>query len=379
MYTSIFLRTFMEEQSRNIVSHHISSTDFEMPKEILFLEENTLLEGSAIYIGNKRQVFDHLSSIPKATQCVYFIYHDSSCPSFKLPRCHDVCYIETSLPFSTLYNCIVSYTAEYQSRAVNHHVISDVFQELFSKETLDSFQLLHFLEALPVPLNDYTSLLVIHFDQEQYENRIDELVNHLQTALPTSNIGTHNNYIVILWSGDSFTFAPPDYVLDIFEPLLQEFNAHMVVTTSIRRYENIPHIYQMVLLLFDIIHLVPTIKGKRIVEMHRTNIYLAAYLCYKKCISDYNADFYQYLIHLDILNLYHYDLDNNSMLEETLITYLTNGMGMNETAQSLNIHRNTLVYRLKKIKSILKDDMNDPVIRTKYIFSHILLEFGKEN
>lgn len=53
------------------------------------------------------------------------------------------------------------------------------------------------------------------------------------------------------------------------------------------------------------------------------------------------------------------DKSTDADLLNTLSSYLSHNLNMNATAESLYIHRNTLHYRLEKIKSILNMDIND--------------------
>ncbi len=53
----------------------------------------------------------------------------------------------------------------------------------------------------------------------------------------------------------------------------------------------------------------------------------------------------------------------NSNLINTLLYYLRFGGNIQQSAQQLFIHKNTLSYRLNRIKTILNVDINDPVIR----------------
>ena len=57
------------------------------------------------------------------------------------------------------------------------------------------------------------------------------------------------------------------------------------------------------------------------------------------------------------------DRATNSTLLETLRCYLMNGCNAIAAAQQLFIHKNTLNYRLNRIRSILNADLNDPAVR----------------
>ena len=54
-----------------------------------------------------------------------------------------------------------------------------------------------------------------------------------------------------------------------------------------------------------------------------------------------------------------YDKQNATNMVETLDCYFACNCNVSETAKALFIHRNTLIYRIDKIKSILGRDLKD--------------------
>lgn len=60
-----------------------------------------------------------------------------------------------------------------------------------------------------------------------------------------------------------------------------------------------------------------------------------------------------------ITELIHKDQENNTELYETLKVYLLCENNVTTAAKQLHIHRNTMVYRLKQIKNIMKVDFNE--------------------
>lgn len=61
--------------------------------------------------------------------------------------------------------------------------------------------------------------------------------------------------------------------------------------------------------------------------------------------------------------------DPNSNLLHTLEVFLDSGCSLVKTSQALYIHRNTLIYRLNKIKEILTYDLDDPEVQFKMNFA----------
>lgn len=66
----------------------------------------------------------------------------------------------------------------------------------------------------------------------------------------------------------------------------------------------------------------------------------------------------QQLCHPGILLLYKADKESNSNYIETLNKYFKNNQNAIKTSEELFIHRSTLLYRLDKIRAIIKDDWN---------------------
>jgi hypothetical protein len=89
-----------------------------------------------------------------------------------------------------------------------------------------------------------------------------------------------------------------------------------------------------------------------------------------------NNDDISVFIHSDVLNLIEYDKANNSDLSRTLFYYLYFGENSTDAANYLGIHRNTLKYRLGKIKELLSLDIDDKNKRLLLLGSYIMFGFS---
>lgn len=72
-----------------------------------------------------------------------------------------------------------------------------------------------------------------------------------------------------------------------------------------------------------------------------------------------NTDVLKSFYDTSIKKLVEYDNENNTNLVETLDMYFKSKGNMSQSAKMLFIHRNTLLYRLDKIKEILETDLED--------------------
>lgn len=68
-------------------------------------------------------------------------------------------------------------------------------------------------------------------------------------------------------------------------------------------------------------------------------------------------------------DLIHYDQENGNNLIETLHIYLLCDCGIKETAQKLFLHPNTVAYRVKRIKQIIKYDLDSYEFKMAYLFA----------
>ena len=76
------------------------------------------------------------------------------------------------------------------------------------------------------------------------------------------------------------------------------------------------------------------------------------------------------LIHPEVQKLIDYDKKHHTDFSETLRVYLEHERSQSKTAAALNLHRNTLTYRLQRIRELLNADLEDPDVRL-----HLQLSF----
>ena len=85
------------------------------------------------------------------------------------------------------------------------------------------------------------------------------------------------------------------------------------------------------------------------------------------------------LIHPDIKRLLLADKEYNSQNLTTLFEYLVCGGNYTDTANRLGLHRNSLIYRINRIKSIIRCNLDDPETRKLLFFSCLLSDFGNNS
>lgn len=76
------------------------------------------------------------------------------------------------------------------------------------------------------------------------------------------------------------------------------------------------------------------------------------------------------MCHPALGELEQYDKKHGTHYFETLQIYLQNERSLVETAKALNVHRNSLIYRIERIKKIIGEELDDENVRDYILFSY---------
>ena len=90
-------------------------------------------------------------------------------------------------------------------------------------------------------------------------------------------------------------------------------------------------------------------------------------------IAEHEVDLHQ-LCSRPLLKLIDYDRQNNTPYAQNLHQYLLNERNIAHTTIALHTHRNTLIYRLKKIEEIMQVDLGDSEVRLQLLLTYKILE-----
>lgn len=84
--------------------------------------------------------------------------------------------------------------------------------------------------------------------------------------------------------------------------------------------------------------------------------------------------FNENFINQEIVKLHEYDLENDDELLETLYVYLACERSYVKTSELLNLHRNTIVYRINKVEGIINLDFDNIHTRIHCILSALSID-----
>jgi DNA-binding PucR family transcriptional regulator len=62
-------------------------------------------------------------------------------------------------------------------------------------------------------------------------------------------------------------------------------------------------------------------------------------------------------------------------MREVAVCYLKNNRNCTLTAAMLNLHRNTLLYKIQKIEDLLGESLDNPELQQRLLFSNTVVEY----
>ena len=212
------------------------------------------------------------------------------------------------------------------------------------------------LQYLPGWNNGFFRVLAIPLGSS-YDQTFDYYVSLLNKHIDAYSILYENTLIATLHYCDKNNFS--NIKAFIFD-FLSDHNLIGGVSNEFSNLSELLDYYNQAVISFEL--------GK---NERRLNLYSEYIL--KNVLSILAHEKTTLLCHPSVTFLKQYDIHNNTELLNTLQAYLENERSLVKTANALYIHRNTLLYRIKKINSLLRLDLDDAELRLHLLLSYKIL------
>lgn len=165
-----------------------------------------------------------------------------------------------------------------------------------------------------------------------------------------------------LHKGKVFMFLQKGYDRKAFEKLAEEFHLKVVISNPVDELYNIPKMYDLVLEALNIV--VDESVGQG-------NVFYVSQLAVPIMLNKMRD--YDKLISQKILSLADYDRRKESQYCETLYYYLACDHSLKDTCEALFTHRNTILYRMRKMKEDFEIPLDDSDLHFKLLLEVSLI------
>jgi len=264
-------------------------------------------------------------------------------------------------------------SAEMQKNKFLHYTRGLLYEELIvelieGKDENDNL-ISERVKSLGVGMKKYIYVLTIDikgFDVEKFS--LSYMRDYLEKMISGSKALIYNDYIVIVASCAQENGL---YDTDIksLRDFLREYNMRGGISRGFQRFEEIGDHYRQSL---DALYI--GARMDREANLHTYDDY-AIYHIAKACSQNTSLKvFCQPKLYV----LMDYDREHNTSFTTSLFSYLKHSRNITETAKSLHLHRNSMIYHLKRIEEIMGFSLTDSNTLLHIELSFRFMEYDKQ-
>ena len=223
------------------------------------------------------------------------------------------------------------------------------------------------IKLLKLKLYNNLYILIVALNDVNFRI-IEFLKNYFKTLFPTCLILEHSQNLILL-----LNFANSKELETKEDKLINLLKDNYLKAGLSSKFENIIDIRKSYLQAEKALTIGSVIKADS-----RLYIYDDYYFCCLLSCIDKNINLKDFC-YPELFKIIEYDKALGTQYFETLYEYLNTGQNMAETAKKLDIHRNTIAYRIEKIQEITGMDLHNGETCFKLYMSYKILEMYETN
>jgi len=225
------------------------------------------------------------------------------------------------------------------------------------------------VKALGVGMKEFIYVLIIDikgFDVEKFS--LSYMRDYLEKMISGSKALIYNEYIVIVASC-AHNDGLNDADITALREFLGEYNMRGAISRGFQRFEDIGEHYRQSLEALYI--------GARMDSGSYLHIYedYAIYHIAKACLQTGSL---RVFCQPKLYVLMEYDQEHNTSFTNSLHAYLKHSRNITETAKALHLHRNSMIYHLKRIEEIMGFSLTDSNTLLHIELSFRFMEYDKQ-
>lgn len=268
-----------------------------------------------------------------------------------------------------ILECVVSLITPYISTLTlskDSSSICNIFLSLINKEDVNIEDYKTQLNYIDWSKDDTYRVCILYKENDSIPKSLLTIYcGIIESNLSYSRVFIKNNYLTVIFNESKISLSKS---LNKLKYIITEAGMKLSISNNFAGLDKLDIYYNQSLY---------TIRSQSFIQESKDIIYF--YNCALDFIIEttFTEDII-YACHPDIIKLWKYDDKNgNSDKIDTLYTYLINERSVTKTSQLLFLHRNTLIYRIKKIEDQINYDLNDTYTREYMLFSIKVLKLYK--
>lgn len=255
---------------------------------------------------------------------------------------------------------------------------SRYWSEIISNDNLTTDDIRSMLNQLPNAEGPFVQVCVVEFNNEDNKKIPYTLVmRHLLSLIPNSFGTVRDNEIIILITYRERRFDYP-YDFEQITKILEKTNGYLGLGNGTRDLSALCLLYKLLRHTVKLALQIKVGQETRIFTFERLGMYLTIDLAAIGFKAYTGSDGIMYLAHPAIAYLTRYDEEKGNNLRAVLYFYLLSDKSIADTAKKLHMHRNTVMYKIKKACELCSLDLDDPHLCERLLFSCQVARYYEE-
>ncbi|MBE6914815.1 MAG: hypothetical protein E7472_07800 [Ruminococcaceae bacterium] len=216
--------------------------------------------------------------------------------------------------------------------------------------------------------------VVIKFQKQSQRVPFNYISGHLKEIFPRSSVAIYNNGMVVLAAKNDY-YDEVEFDRKHLMELLEQFDGYAGIGNCTKFLTSLRSLYIQAAAATRLGRVFSQDKSERIFYYKDYNMYFMVDLCVETAVRFHKFGNISYLCQPGLMGLIRYDRKFGTQLYDTLRVYLECNCNATLCAQKLNVHRNTVNYRINMIEELCNYSLDDVMTRMNISFSYMILDY----
>jgi len=201
------------------------------------------------------------------------------------------------------------------------------------------------------------------------------IMSQLQQAFQYCDATVYRGDILLL-ARKTQRGSRPAFNQELLQQILEQYEGHAVISNASEYMSSMAPLYNQIKGVMRIAARMD--PDRRVYYFEEYSIYQIIEMAVDAELSHLGSRNLAHLCNNEMISLVLYDKKNGTNLADMLYIYLTHERNMTLAANVMYMHRNTLLYKVRKIEEIIGCTLDDPTLRERLLFSYRVLTYMRK-
>ena len=280
--------------------------------------------------------------------------------------------------FDTVAHCFTTIDLHRKHGNIAFGDFKVLMNLVISNQLRDWDEIEAYMKRLPTPPKRYMSIGVIRIDAARRSaTNASSFLSKLRSFFPGCTATVYEDFFIILVSSNEKNAIQPrpTFDQDAFSSFLSEHEAFAAFSNATQRMDMLRSLYILAESTLRLGRTMKTDQQQRILFFEDYADYVLIELVLAKYKEIMGHDDMILLTNPHVVQIYRHDKLHGTNLQTVLYNYCQFKGNISAAAKASFMHRNTFAAKVAEIKALISDDLNDPSVQQRMIFSYKIFQF----